>query len=82
MNTVFITWCVLGGLLKQVLNLMQKSSYKTIFSHILLCNLLTTLLRPNFEEPIDTAQQLLDNGYTMYTEPPGNTTKNPLSVMC
>ena len=40
-----------------------------IFSHILLCNLLTTILRPNFEEPLDTAKQLVENNITIYMGP-------------
>jgi len=37
--------------------------------HILLCNLLTTILRPNFEEPLDTAKQLVDKNVTLYDIP-------------
>ena len=40
-----------------------------VFSHILLCNLLTTILRPNFENPLDTAKQLVDNNITLYGGP-------------
>ena len=39
------------------------------FSHILLCNLLTTILRPNFEEPLDTAKQLVEKNITLYNVP-------------
>ena len=45
-------------------------SYSNIvFRHILLCNLLTTLLRPNFEEPLDTAKQLVEKNITIYMSP-------------
>ena len=37
--------------------------------HILLCNLLTTILRPSFEEPLDTAKQLVEKNITLYGEP-------------
>ena len=37
--------------------------------HILLCNLLTTILRPNFEEPLDTAKQLVEKNITLYNIP-------------
>jgi len=37
--------------------------------HILLCNLLTTILRPNFEEPLDTAKQLVEKNITVYSSP-------------
>jgi len=37
--------------------------------HILLCNLLTTILRPNFEEPLDTAKQLVEKNITLYDIP-------------
>ena len=37
--------------------------------HILLCNLLTTILRPNFEEPLDTVKQLVEKNITLYDEP-------------
>ena len=36
-----------------------------VFSHILLCNLLTTILQPNFEEPLDTAKQLVKKKITL-----------------
>ena len=39
------------------------------FSHILLCNLLSTILRPNFEEPLDTAKQLVEKNFTLYGGP-------------
>ena len=35
----------------------------------MLCNLLTTILRPNFEEPLDTAKQLVEKNITLYDEP-------------
>ena len=38
-------------------------------SHILLCNILTTILRPNFEEPLNTAKQLVDQNITIYMFP-------------
>ena len=37
--------------------------------HILLCNLLTTILRPNFEEPLDTAKQLVEKNISLYGIP-------------
>ena len=39
------------------------------FRHILLCNLLTTILRPNFEKPLDTAKQLVEKNITIYMGP-------------
>ena len=38
---------------------------KIIFSHILLCNLLTTILKPNFEEPLDTINQLIEKNISI-----------------
>ena len=35
-------------------------------SHILLCNILTVILRPEFEEPLDTAKQLVEQNITLY----------------
>ena len=43
--------------------------------HILLCNLLTTILRPNFEEPLDTAKQLVEKNITLYDAPGGELMK-------
>ena len=40
-----------------------------IFSHIILCNLLTTILRPNFDDPLDTAQQLVENNIILFSSP-------------
>ena len=46
------------------------SAIQIIFCrHILLCNLLTTILRPNFEEPLDTAKQLVEKNITLYDGP-------------
>ena len=38
----------------------------------MLCNLLTTILRPNFEEPLDTFKQLVEKNITLFARP-GNT---------
>ena len=36
----------------------------------MLCNILIVILRPNFEEPLDTAKQLVErNNITLYFEP-------------
>ena len=49
--------------------LLQCCLINDVFSHILLCNLLTTILRPNFEEPLDTAKQLVEKNITLYDGP-------------
>ena len=38
-------------------------------SHCLMCNFLTTILKPNFEPFVDTAQQLVDKNMTIYFFP-------------
>ena len=35
----------------------------------MLCNILTVILRPNFEEPLDTAKQLVEKKITFYFAP-------------
>ena len=35
----------------------------------MLCNLLTTILRPNFEEPLDTFKQLVEKNITLFMRP-------------
>ena len=45
------------------------NSVFSFFSHILLCNILTVILRPNFEEPLDTAKQLVEKNVTLYIYP-------------
>ena len=45
-------------------------------SHIILCNILTTILRPNFEDPINTAQDLLDQNVELLDIPGGDVWKN------
>ena len=35
----------------------------------LFCNILTTILRPNFKDPLNTAQQMVDNNITMFGHP-------------
>ena len=51
------------------MKLLQCYSINNVFSHILLCNLLTTILRPNFEEPLDTAKQLVEKNITIFMAP-------------
>ena len=46
----------------------QSGNIFTYFSHILLCNLLSVLLRPNFEQPVDTAQDIIDKNMTIFRE--------------
>ena len=43
---VLLLWCVCGGLL----------------AHMFEANFLTILLKPNYEKPIDTAQDIIDRG--------------------
>ena len=50
---LFLLWCVCGGLLL----------------HFLECNFLTILLKPKYEKPVDTAQDILDSGLTMIDVP-------------
>ena len=45
-------------------------------SHILLCNILTTILKPNFEEPLDTAKQLVEKNITLYFGPQSHDLRN------
>ena len=60
------------------MKLLQCYSINNVFSHILLCNLLTTILRPNFEEPLDTAKQLVEKNITLYGGPGGHLWKKSL----
>ena len=43
--------------------------FKKCFRHILLCNVLTTILRPNFEEPLDTLDQLVKKKIILFGFP-------------
>ena len=46
-------WCVWGGFLL----------------HILECNILATLLKPVYEKPIDTAEDIIERGITIIDYP-------------
>ena len=37
--------------------------------HILLCNLLTVLLKPRYEEPVNSAHDLIERNITPFTGP-------------
>ena len=50
---IFAVWCVCGGFLL----------------HFLECNFLTILLKPNYEKPMDTAEDVLDRGVTVLWYP-------------
>ena len=50
---IFLLWCVFGGLLL----------------HFFECNLLDILLKKNYEKPVDTAENVLDNNLTVIYSP-------------
>ena len=52
-NMVLLMWCVMGGFLL----------------HILECNILATLLKPTYEKPIDTAEDIIERGITIIDIP-------------
>ena len=52
-NMVLLLWCVCGGFLV----------------HMFEANFLTILLKPNYEKPIDTAQDLADRGLSVILSP-------------
>ena len=49
---VLLMWCVMGGFLL----------------HILECNILATLLKPVYEKPIDTAEDIIERGITIIAQ--------------
>ena len=51
-NLVFLVWAVFGGFLL----------------HILLCNLLTVLLKPRYEEPVNSAHDLIERNITPFID--------------
>ena len=52
---LFLIWCVFGGFLLWF--------FESLF--------LVTLLKPNYEKPVDTAQDILDRGLSVITIPGG-----------
>ena len=52
-NLILMLWCVCGGFLLFFLE----------------CNYLTILMKPNYEKPIDTAEDILDRGLTIIPNP-------------
>lgn len=52
-NMVLLLWCVWGGFLL----------------HILECNYLTVLLKPTYEKPIDTAEDIIERGLRIICMP-------------
>ena len=50
---VLLMWCVWGGFLL----------------HILECNYLTVLVKPVYEKPIDTAEDIIERGITIIDVP-------------
>ena len=51
-NLVFLVWAVFGGFLL----------------HILLCNYLTVLLKPRYEEPVNSAHDLIERNITPFID--------------
>lgn len=54
-NLVYTIWVVFGGFIL----------------HFLLCNYLTVLLRPSYEKPVETAEDLIKRGITPFYVPGG-----------
>ena len=50
---VLLLWCVCGGFLL----------------HMLECNYLTILLKPSYEKPVDTVEDVLDRGLSIINGP-------------
>ena len=48
-----LLWCVCGAFL----------------NHMFECNFLTMLLKPNYEKPVDSAQDVLERGLTVLSYP-------------
>ena len=53
-NMTLLLWCVCGGFLL----------------HMLESNYLSMLLKPNYEKPVDTAEDIIDRGLAILTIPP------------
>ena len=81
-DALSLLWIVIGGFLRYLLKTFSIISsfifYSILFSHIILCNLLSTILKPNFEEPLDTPKQLIDKNITLYYIPGGYQLKRSL----
>ena len=41
----------------------------SFFRHCLLCDIVNVMLKPRFEDPIDSAKQLIENNITLFTTP-------------
>ena len=54
-NMVLLLWCVCGGFLV----------------HMFEANYLTILLKPNYEKPIDTGEDVMNRGLTVISVPGG-----------
>ena len=52
-NMILLMWCVWGGFLL----------------HILECNYLTVLVKPVYEKPVDTAEDIIERGITILDSP-------------
>ena len=63
-NLIYTTWAVCGGFIL----------------HFLLSNYLTVLLRPSYEEPVETAEDLIDRGLIPFYMPGGEYFKQILAA--
>ena len=52
-NMMFLVWAIFGGFI----------------SHFLLANYLSVLLRPDFEKPVETAEDLIERDLTPFYQP-------------
>ena len=69
-KTVFLIWAIMGGFLRSMIYSVFCSErtylWPPFISHFLLCNFLSVMLRPMYEAPINTAQDIIEKDYTLF----------------
>lgn len=67
---MFLIWAIMGGFLRSMIYSVfcseQTYLWPPFFSHFLLCNFLSVMLRPMYEAPINTAQDIIEKDYTLF----------------
>ena len=74
-KSVFLIWAITGGFLRSKIHFILWTNFCNsicICSHFLLCNFLSVMLKPLYEAPINSPQDIIEKDHTLF----GNVGKN------
>ena len=78
-NMLALTWYFLGGVLRFRIHLYFTLTSFQCCSYAYVCNILSVILRANFADPVDTANDIIERNMTLSFPPGGEMWKQWLA---